>query len=325
MNKNKNIFSLSIFGMGFSISTEDITLNNLWVVMWLAISVFIFSSCEHLPFMDEKIENPAPVVEEAIKNNQEVSKGIKENTTETINKANDIKDEARSIIDKVPEATKIKVQPNVDKIDANANDIIALQKDMQTMSLALDKTAAELTTAKNDYEKLAKQKAELLAINQEITEQLNDANNEATRTRNAYLTWLIIAGIIMLAVCGMAAARGETKAIWGAIGAAIVIVLSLAVSLYSMELAMYGAIGLAVAIAIGIYVAYKSYTEKKALKEVVHTMEATKEEMKEEEKMTIFGKGARPGVAFAIQSASTEKLVQEIRESKKKNWTATIS
>ena len=267
-----------------------------------------------------EVENPSPVVEEVIKITQESSDLIKKNTDETVRKAEEIKKDAKIIIDKVPPEIKPQIKPEVDNIDKLASEIIFLQEDMKNQSLKMDEVNNDLRAALVNINTITSQKTELLKRNKQLTKDLAKAKEEKAKALFGKLVYLIIASVVLGALCLVSAFRGDKKAIWGAVTAAVIIVTSLAISFYMTEFALVGFIAIVGGLALVGYNAYKSHIDKKANKELVHTVEMTKDKLTLKDKREIFGDASLIGKSYMIQSNSTEKIVQKLRKEKKVDW-----
>lgn len=267
-----------------------------------------------------EVENPSPVVEEVIKITQESSDLIKKNTDETVRKAEEIQKDVKVIIDKVPPEIKPKIKPEVDNITKKVSEIKVLQKEMKKQSLKMDDVNNDLRAALVNINTIASQKTELLKRNQRLTKDLAKAKEEKAKALFGKLVYLIIASVVLGALCLVSAFRGDKKAIWGAVTAAVVIITSLAISFYMTEFALVGFIAIVGGLALVGYNAYKNHCDKKANKELVHTVEVAKDKLTAKEKKDVFGEGAAQGQAHQIQSASTVKIVQQLRQEKQVDW-----
>ncbi len=267
-----------------------------------------------------EVENPSPVVEEVIKHTQESSDLIKKNTEETIRKAEEIKNDAKIIIDKVPPEVQPKIQPKVDKIDKNASAIISLKNDMKQQTVKMDELNNDLRAALININTITKQKTELLKRNHKLMEDLAKEKEEKRRALFSKLIYLIIASVVLGALCLVSAFRGETKAIWGAVVAAIIIITSLAISFYMTQFALVGFVAIVGGMALLAYNTYKAHCDKKANKELVHTVEVAKEHLSQEEQKNVFGNQSSLGQAHHIQSPSTVEIVQRLRRDRKTDW-----
>lgn len=267
-----------------------------------------------------EVENPTPVVEEVIKHTQESSDLIKKNTDETVRKAEEIKKDAKLLIDKIPADIKPDIKPEVDNIDRNASAIISLQKEMKLQTVQMDELNNNLRAALVNINTITQQKTELLKRNQQLMEDLAKEKEEKQKALFGKLIYLIIASVVLGALCLVSAFRGETKAIWGAVVAAVVIITSLAISFYMTQFALVGFIAIVGGLALLVYNTYKSHCDKKANKELVHTVEVVKEQLTQEAQQNVFGHHASLGQAHQIQSPTTVKMVQRLRRERQQDW-----
>lgn len=267
-----------------------------------------------------EVENPTPVVEEVIKHTQQSSDLIKKNTDETVRKAEEIKRDAKVLIDKVPPEIKPVIKPEVDNIDKNASAIISFQKEMKQQIIKMDALNNNLRAALVNINTITQQKTELLKRNQQLMEDLAKEKEEKQKALFGKLIYLIIASVVLGALCLVSAFRGETKAIWGAVVAAVVIITSLAISFYMTQFALIGFIAIVGGMALLIYNTYKAHCDKKANKELVHTVEVVKEQLSQDSQRNVFGHQSSLGQAHHIQSDSTVKIVQQLRRDRKMDW-----
>ena len=289
-------------------------------ILLLIMSV-IYTSCGGIDIVDiPEVKDPTPIVKEVIDTNKEVSDNIKNGTKETIDRADKIKEEAKNIIDILPPEVKPNIQPKVDIIHKNANEIKDIQKSMQAQSLKLDKVTALLESALVDITTINAQKVELMKQKGELVKQLAKEKDAKQKALFAKMIYLIITSIVLGALCIVSALRGETKAIWGAVVAGVVIILSLAISFYMTEFALIGFVAVVGGLALLAYNAYKTHIERKANKELVHTVEMAKDKLMTKDKEEIFGKHSLQGQSHMIQSNSTVKLVQAVRKQRKDDW-----
>jgi ABC-type multidrug transport system fused ATPase/permease subunit len=294
----------------------------------LLLFVIFTYGCGVIPILDTpEIEDPAPVIEEVIDVNNETKDVIDKHTDETIKIADDIKDDTQDIIDKVPDDIKDTVQPNVDSIGDKADRIKVLQELIQAQAEKMDEandklkaTLIDVKTATQQNDQLRAEKGQLLEDNAKLTAENEDLENAKQQALFGKMVYLIIASVILGAICLVSAFKGEPKAIWGAVGAGIVIIVSLAISFYMIEFALFGFIAIVGGIILLGWNAYSDYVNKKATKELVHTVEATKDKLPVNANEEIFGKHATVGQAQMIQSPSTVKLVQKIRKEKRDDW-----
>lgn len=288
--------------------------------------MLLLVGCGSMNLFDDppEVKDPSPVIEDVIEVNEKTSEVVNENTNETIKKADEIKDEAKKIIDIVPPESKEEVRPRVDNIDSKADEIKVLQREMQEQMKMLDKLNNQLQITLIDVKEITNQNNLLLEQKGKLIEELAKEKDAKQKALFAKMVYLIIAGIICGAICLVIAVRGEPKAIWGAVGAGIVIIASLSISFYMTQFALVGFVAIVGSLALLGWDAWKSRNERKANKELIHTVEVVKEELMPTSKKKIFGGDASLGQANMIQSKSTHKLVQQERIKMKPDWETII-
>jgi ABC-type multidrug transport system fused ATPase/permease subunit len=269
----------------------------------------------------DRRENPSTDVSGVIGVQKSVSSSIGNETEKSIKASESIKNEASNIGRKVPD----KVDDELGKIEIHADNIITYQRVLQAQARRLEDATATLDRALLTINEMSKQNEDILSDNKKLKKEKELANQEKQAALFSKLIYVIIASILALALCIVSALRGDAKAIYGAIGAGVVIVVALGVSFHSKELAIVGFIALIAGLALAIYIGYKGHVEKKATRELVHTVEMTKAKLTNEDKLDIFGEGSVVGKAHAIQSESTNAVVNNIRKKEKEKWEHTIN
>jgi ABC-type multidrug transport system fused ATPase/permease subunit len=290
--------------------------------------LLLFWGCSSLPILDTpEVEDPAPVVKEVIDVNNETKAEIDSKTDETIKKADEIKEEARKIIDIVPPEVKPDVKPNIDSIDNKADEIKDLQISLKEQGKKLDEITDKLEITLVDIITITSQKEQLRAEKGELIKKLEEKEQELLKERDlkqqalfSKMIYLIIASVILGAICLVSAFRGDSKAIWGAVGAGVIIIVSLSISFYMTEFAIVGFIAIIGGLGLVAWNAYKDNINQKATEELVHTVEVAKDKLTPSDTEAIFGKHAMVGQAHLIQSPATVKRVQEVRKKRRDDW-----
>jgi hypothetical protein len=310
-------------------------MNFIKTTLTLLIMVFLVGCPSTKPTVDpDKKINPTPAIERSIKLQDEVSKSIKTETNKTIIEAEKIKGETKKIGDKVPD----QVNEEIKNINQHTNNIIDFQRILQFQADKLIESKSQLNEAQSLISDLQKHNADIAKDNKVLKKEKEQAQKEKQAALFSKLIYLIITSIICLALCVVSALRGEPKAIWGAVGAGVVMIVSLAVSFFSIQFAIVGFIAVVAGLGLAIYIGFKNHAEKKealelkntidveriASKELVHTVEMAKSKLSREDKVDIFGTGAQVGKTHAVQSESTHKIVNSIRKEEKEHWEPTI-
>lgn len=268
---------------------------------------------------DLTTENGKKTVE-AITNNGNIAK-----TGEDIkDKAKSIDTTAKVIANKAPS-----VKSEADEISKNSNDIIKLTENVKTLTknneeLLLkikinNEQIAELTralsTVSSDLQKIEEQHIA-------DTEKIAQLESDKEKLLFQKLIYIIIFGIITLALSITATINGETKAIGGIVASSVLIITCLAISYFAASLAFIGLIAVLLILVIIGYISYKKYITSKALKEVVQTTETMKTLLPDNVKQEVFKQGN--GIATTIQSATTENLIVNERKKLKDKFESVI-
>ncbi len=125
------------------------------------------------------------------------------------------------------------------------------------------------------------------------------------------VNWLIVLSIIGMAICSAAMINGSRWALGPLIGSGTSLCLSLVVSRYAEILAL---ITLLCMIGGIIFFIYTVVVKKKALREIVTTVEKIKPHLSESGVKEFFKNKNNPDSAPSVQSATTEKIVAKIKE-----------
>jgi hypothetical protein len=292
-------------------------------VLLILVALFIaLTSCLNDAISDtEPIRSPETDIEKSIDAQKGVKNSINENTDKTIKEAEGIKGETDNIKKKVPN----KVDQEINNINESANNIIDYQKVLKDQSDKLSDSISSLERANILVVELVKVQSQLVEEKKALkkdNERLEDERQKATYDKMMYL---VMASIICIALCIVSALRGETKAIWGAVGAGIVMILALSVSFYSKEYSQIGIVAVIAGLALACYLGYNNYVDKKFKEEMVDTVEMSKGKLNMKDKVMLYGEGAQIGAVHSIQSESTKKMVDQIRSKHKRKWEHTIN
>jgi ABC-type multidrug transport system fused ATPase/permease subunit len=290
--------------------------------MIMIMSAILLVSCPSTePTVDpDKKINPTPAIERSIEIQDEVSNSITTETGKTIAEAEKIKGETKKIGEKVPD----KVDQEIKNINQHTDNIIDFQRILQFQADKLTESKNKLNEAQSLVSDLQKHNADISKDNKVLKKEKEQAQKEKQAALFSKLIYLIITSIICLALCVVSALRGEPKAIWGAVGSGVVMIIALAVSFFSIQFAIVGFIAVVAGLGLAIYIGFKNHADKKATTELVQTVEMAKSKLKREDKVDLFGTGAQIGKSHAIQSKSTNKIVHQIRKQEKEHWEPTI-
>lgn len=273
-------------------------------------------SCETFKDTHQPIVNPSPEIATHIAAVTEVTSDVKKAADATIKEADGIKAVTATISATAPKESK--------EIDLKADNIKGLQEQIKDHATKLVVSNQNLINAQTRVLALETQNAEKGKEIAKLQEELKKEKDEKKAALFSKLMYLIIASVILGAICIVCAIRGEAKAMWGAATCGAVIVISLGISFYSTQLAIVGAVALVAGLVLVVWTAYSEYTARKATKELVDTVEVAKQKMDPTAKKEIFGEGALLGQAHILQSPATKNLVNKLRVKSKKYWEPTV-
>lgn len=144
-------------------------------------------------------------------------------------------------------------------------------------------------------------------LDQDITDTPKERFTKAVKS----VGWLLILSVIGASVSAFALLNGSKWALSSLIGSIVMLGLSLVISRYAELLALISLI--CIIGGIGFFI-YSVIVKRKALKEIVMTVEKIKPHLSENGVTTFFKDKNNPDSAPAIQSQSTEKLVAKIKD-----------
>lgn len=263
------------------------------------------------------VSNTGKTIAEAIEKTKVASEKIKE--------ISDGIDNSTVVIDKSTESIRKKVPQNiVESVSPDIDSIVDSTKSIRKKTGELKKISDDSKETVKTLNVVAK---ESKATQKELTKLKNERDEALSKQRasdRAKLMYLILAGIVMVAG-SLAMCIYGIKAIGVAIFGIVLIVSSLTVSFMIENLAYVGFGGGIVAVGIIGYSIWRQRKERLATKEIVHTAEIMKNALPKEERNKILGNGATPGLAYQVQSDSTERIVRDIRSSFKPSWEKTVN
>jgi len=259
-----------------------------------------------------------------------VSKDITDANNKVKNSGDIIKKEANSIEGNVinirssiPEDVKAKVHDPLENIYKSAGIIKGQAGELEIARVLLSKSQSDLISIASKIKEIEKQAQNILNDKIKVEKERDEAILREQDATSKMIRWLIV-------ICVMGVGLSVPLGIFGspyagmALGASslTIMIVAITVNAYFDYIAIAGIILIGLTVAMLIY---KMFIKDKAIKEVVQTVEAAKQQLPTEERKKIFGDGAVPGLAFQMQSSSTEKVVQGVRLRMKNMWEETIS
>ena len=257
--------------------------------------------------------------------------------------------------DNNPEVVLSQFKELSDRLDDDSSNLDSITKDITKNATVIkessqrallngnEKNLADLNLIRNNSEKILLRARDLSATGGNIIETAKKIKSMEKKIYNIsgdYIkleeelvkakedvkskTVKMLQGIIGLGVLGFGVSialfflSSPKIGIAGAAASVATIVLAMGISKYFIIIALSGAL---IVSAIVIYLIIEAIRHKKAIKEVVETVEAAKENMTDIEKAITFGgtgpEGAK-GIVKKIQSPSTENLVKLTKSKIKK-------
>lgn len=273
-------------------------------------------------------------LDKVIDETDKASSGSIESAAKIKVKAENIKADADNIDSKTDGKVKTEVdniKDGVDIIKTEADNIIALQEIIKLQTLELQSVRKLLEDSKSKIDsntkllnltesKLKKSATKISRLEKEV----EIANSEVEKQTKAKLMWMVIGGIIAVALCIASAINGNAKAWTWAGCSAVVVIAAITVSHFYVQLAWVGIIGGVALVAVLGMKMKRDMDLSKANEELIHSTEAIKETLTPKQKSAVFGDGAKPGMVFSLQSKSTEKIVNEVRKKNSTFWRPTL-
>lgn len=230
--------------------------------------------------------------------------------------ADEIDKHATSIESKTPPAVKTSIDPEIKGIRTETQGLRQDQVELSVVQKKLQDTESQIKAQQLNIDKLADYAKAADTNNLKLKEdikKLEDENAAEFKRMMAYLGVVCVAGI---GICLLVAFVSRSKtAIMVAIGFAITLAISVAVTMYLKQIALVTICVLGVVfLGVMVYLGLELLKNRKAEEELIHTNELTKQYLAPEAREHIFGYGAEPGKVDQIQSKSTQQRVKLVRQ-----------
>jgi len=284
------------------------------LILLLLSGIILFSGC-----ISSKKENGYTSVRDYKigKELTQISKIIDENVDKIDKSSNNINKKSDSIIQEVE---KIEKNNFYEKIQSHLNNIKKLAEEIREETITIKELSKELSISKialntakdkvedtnEDLKKIAKERD--LAL-----ERLDKSESETKKT----LQWLIFASILGFGGSVALFVMGNKMGLGGAIASISILILAITVSQYIMIIA-WG--GLAIIAIIVLFIIYEAYVQRLVNKELVETVEMTKENMDKDNRIKVFGEGKNTGLAGKLQSKITSNAVKKQKKKLGSLW-----
>lgn len=307
-----------------------------WVI--LTALVLGLSGCDHLKRSTKgsATPNPSKTLAPVKSGMVDVSKGLQGSADRVKEHAEDVRrgaDGARAgaeagNIEKVHQETE-NLRNTADQLDQEALQLQNARNRVDSLLLELENADSQSSELKTLYERCQK---EVLASTETFEkekkayeEQIAELSSERDAALQKVLLGMIVISIALTAISVALCINGNPRMIvWAAAG---IITLGIANAMRTHSKVFATGVGIAIAIVFGliIYQILRQRRTDKALEETVHSVEAVKQSLDEEDKQRIFGAGAYTGMLHSIQSEGTQELVQEKRLKLKPKIKPTLS
>ena len=258
-----------------------------------------------IPPVARPAADPATVLQDASKEGANETTRIESATKATIEAGQSIQKESEEI---GRSTESVDVQKRSDSIGRLAAGIVAEQGKIQTSIEDIRRVMSTLPRIASDIVSLQKKI-------QKLEDQQDAAKQESMRKLYGYLVWFWVIGFVMLIGGGFLTLYA--KRVGGMLlGIGLLTVgFASAAHFYFQQIAMIGLVaivaGIIVTVGVIVWLIIESNRKEKAVKELVPVVEEAKKALPPETKETIFGD---KGIANALQSSSTQKLVAQVRK-----------
>lgn len=280
-------------------------------------------ACDKLGwFCPDPINPPEYNITEDINNAQKTI----EKSAATIDKSTDeirketikIDKETTQVKDKIPQEIKPIIVPHLNVITESSQTIkdetIEINKATAKLTAAnslLENAEQKVITTEEALDTITKERDKAIIAQRKAEEARNSALHKAVR-------WLILASIVGAGALGVFGFMYNSKMCL-TLAAVCIVVMSIAifVETYFIYLVIGG--GVILLGLVGV-LAWNIIIQKRAFKEVVDTVEITKENLSLEKKEELFGKNGQTGIMDSIQSHSTIDIVKKEKSKMSSLW-----
>jgi hypothetical protein len=272
--------------------------------------------------------NKAPKAPDLSVSQESIKKSAKEisDVSEGVNNvATDVDKQATSIEGKDSEGV---MKPEVNELRTDAQLLRQYKIKLDETVTKLKATEGQLIVATQQVQVLEDTNDALVTENGDLIEENTDLKSEVKAALRAKLTYCVMLGIVMIAICGFMFVNGKAGAIGVGVVGIIIVVVSLAISYFTVQLAIIGVVGMIVTLGIGGYVAFRKRKKETiikeqddlikkqgtAIKEVTATVEHLKPHIPKTQIRTLFGDLITDGEVGIIQTDPTKELIFEARK-----------
>lgn len=212
----------------------------------------------------------------------------------------------------VPDEVENQIKPNIEDVRTSSTNINKETAEIRRLTALLNDAKVTIGLIGQKVTQLEANIDKAVSERDSAIKERDNAIAEKNSATQKLLRW-VIAICVIVAGGGIALMfHGGLKTgtiLLGAAGSTLVV--SIVVSKYLEQIALGGLVLLVACIGLLVW---QIFIKKKALEQVVHLEEITKDYLPEEAKRKIFGHKAEPGIAYNIQSTTTENEVKRVRE-----------
>jgi hypothetical protein len=217
------------------------------------------------------------------------------------------------------EAVGTKAIPLLNNIEKNANNIAKESQKLKETSLKLSQAGVKSDISERSVDSYVKRAEDAEKTNEDLTGKITKLEENARAGLNRMLKWIIGACVVGAGVCAAVAIFfGNIKGgLTGAAACIVIMTLAIAVSQYMMYIAIAG--GVIVIGTLGI-LGYQLLMQRRAITDNVWTQEVVKKHLPLDIKEKIYGSKNEKGHAGFIQSATTQKMIKNIKKKLPRGW-----
>lgn len=228
-----------------------------------------------------------------------------------------IKQHAKDVLVQSPETATL-----VESIEKSADNIASESQKLKDISLVLAKSGIKSEISVRAIDTIVDRAVDAEKENEDLKEEIVGLNENMKSGLNRMLRWIIGACVIGAGACAaMAIFFGNIKGgLTGAAACIIIMTLAIAVGQYMTYIAIAG--GIIVIGTLGV-LGYQLFIQRRAISDNVWTQEVAKRNMPAAIREKIYGIGKSKGQAGKIQSATTQKIIKNIKNKLPKGWNVT--
>lgn len=222
----------------------------------------------------------------------------------------------------IKQATTTEASPVMEGIRKDADSISTESGKLKGISSDLSKAGVKLEISGRTIDDYVQRATDAEKENEVLEGEVAKLEENAKTGLNRMLKWIVGACIVGAGACAATAVFfGNIKGgLTGAAACLIIMTLAIAVSQY---MAWIAAIGGIVLVGTFCVLGYQLFVQRKAISDNVWTQEVVKKNLPLEIKEKIYGSLNEKGTAGRIQSATTQKIISNIKKGFPAAWRET--